>query len=107
MFATNPPLGGGIRVYPDDLCKLIDDALEALGPTVEYTAHNGGSPDRALALMISAQTAWTSIGWPVRITGPSRRVRTHTHGSVGGLGRKTPLFKVYSISQYVNTSITY
>src|SRR5471030_149680 len=39
--------------------------------------------------------AWTSIGWPGRVTNPNRRVRTRTHGGVGGVGpRGLPLSRL-------------
>src|SRR5471030_2364429 len=39
--------------------------------------------------------AWTSIGWPGRVTDPNRRVRTRMHGGVGGVGpRGLPLSRL-------------
>ncbi|MBK3780292.1 hypothetical protein G3A43_08480 [Paraburkholderia aspalathi] len=57
MFTTDPTLGGSIGARPDELRKLVDDdALVALGTTVEYTAHNCDAPGQSIALMILAQT---------------------------------------------------
>jgi hypothetical protein len=46
-----------LAVTPEQLAQLLaDDALERLGPTLDYTPHNCDAPVQAIALIIMVQT---------------------------------------------------
>lgn len=57
FFVADPMFGGSIGANPETFSRLLrHDALEWLGPTVDFTPHNVDTPKTALALMLLAQT---------------------------------------------------
>ncbi|HDR9103420.1 TPA: hypothetical protein QDB04_000140 [Burkholderia vietnamiensis] len=56
-FSTDPVFGASLCGDPDKLGRITQaDALEVLGPSLDYTPHNCDAPAQALALMILVQT---------------------------------------------------
>jgi hypothetical protein len=59
VFSTDPVFGASIGADPDHLARLAEkglDAVDAIGPTMDFTAHNCDLSGQAVALLILAQT---------------------------------------------------